>query len=381
MKPILVRTSTIPSSLLTFCNGFLKDLSSDYEVFAISSPDKDLDEIALSEGVKTISVSMQRNISIHKDIKSLYQLITIFQRIHPTIVHSMTPKAGLLCMLASWIVRVPIRIHTFTGLVFPTSKGVLKLALMFTDWLTCACATHIIPEGEGVKNDLLKYKITRKPLKVLGNGNIRGIDMNYYMRSESIMKIASNIVKENVFTFIFVGRIVQDKGINELIEATKRLYENDYHFRLLLVGTFYDKLNAVSKKTRDIIDECDYIECVGKKEDVRPWYAASNALVFPSYREGFPNVVLEAGAMELPSIVTNINGSREIINNNINGIIVPPKNSDALYHAMKYFLDNPDQVQLMASNARKIVSEKFEQSFVRNCQKNFYKEVLLEKNL
>ena len=109
---------------------------------------------------------------------------------------------------------------------------------------------------------------------------------------------------------------------------------------------------------------------------MRPWLAASDVLVFPSYREGFPNVVLEAGAMGLPSIVTDINGSREIIQNGVNGIIIPFQNVDALYHAMKDFLDNPEEVKRMSSTARGIIAERYEQSFVRKCQKDFYKEIL-----
>lgn len=377
MKPKLIRASTIPSSLATFCKGFLKELSEDYEVIALSSSGESLKLIAERECVKTIAVDMERHISLKKDIISLYKLIKVFSKEKPVIVHSITPKAGLLCMIAARITNVPLRIHTFTGLIFPTSYGLKRKILMFTDWLTCQCATHIIPEGEGVKEDLIKNGITKKDIRVLGYGNVRGVDMEYYNRTEAVICEATKIRTVDTFTFIFIGRLVGDKGINELVSAAKHLHEKSYLFRILLVGTFEEELDPLLPETKNIIFNSDYIHFVGKKDDVRPWLAASDAFVFPSYREGFPNVVLEAGAMGLPSIVTNINGSREIIRQDINGVIIPPHSVDALYGAMKEFINNPVKLNKMASVARKIIQEHYEQTFVRQCQKEFYKEIMI----
>lgn len=376
MKPKLIRASTVPGSLATFCKGFLKELSDEYEVIALSSPGEDLKLIAECENVRTIAVDMERHISLKKDIVSLCNLIKVFCKEKPIIVHSMTPKAGLLCMVAAWLMRVPLRVHTFTGLVFPTSYGLKRRILMLTDWITCICATHIIPEGEGVKKDLLTNSITKKELKVLGNGNVRGVDMEHYARTKAVLDEAMRIRTTGIFTFIFIGRLVCDKGINELVAAAKCLYEEGFKFRVLLLGAFEEKLDPLQAETRKILFNAEYIDFVGRKKDVRPWLVASDVLVFPSYREGFPNVVLEAGAMGLPSIVTDINGSREIIQQDLNGVIIPPHNIDALYGAMKDFLKNPQKVNKMASVARKIIGERYEQSFVRQCQKNFYKKIL-----
>lgn len=381
MKPKLIRVSTVPTSLDTFCNGFLKELSSDYEVIALSSYGKEMNIIAKREGVKTIALDMERHISFKKDVVSLCKLIRVFYKEKPVIVHSITPKAGLLCMVAAWLTHVPLRVHTFTGLIFPTSSGLKRRILMLTDWITCACATHVIPEGEGVKDDLIKNGITKKELKVLGYGNIRGVDMKYYDRTESVKDEALKIRTTDIFTFIFIGRLVRDKGINELVNAAKRLYEEGFSFRILLVGSFEDDLDPLFPETKDIIQNASYIEFVGKKNDVRPWLAASDALVFPSYREGFPNVVLEAGAMGLPSIVTDINGSREIIEQDYNGVIVPVRNIEALYEAMREFLENPKKVSEMALKARNLIGERFEQKYVRQCQKDFYRNILVNRML
>lgn len=380
MKPIkIIRTSTVPGSLNTFCRGLLRELQEKdgYEIVAVSSPDSVLDEIKNREGVKTYAVPMERHISPVKDLRSLWGLIRVFRKERPVMVHSMTPKAGLLSMMAAWICRVPVRLHTFTGLVFPTATGIKKKILIFTDRLTCAFASHIVPEGEGVKNDLINYKITKKPLKVLGYGNVRGIDLNYYnpVLSE-VQSEAEKIRKPGVFTFVFVGRLVRDKGINELVEVFSRLNIQYPNTRLLLVGPYEEKLDPLEQKTLIEINSNKAIETVGVQKDVRPWLAASDAFVFPSYREGFPNVVIEAGAMGLPSIVTDINGSREIIIEGKNGTIIPPRNTDALYQAMKSFIEEADKCAEMASSARALIMSRYEQSYVRNCLKEYYKELL-----
>lgn len=366
------------TSLNTFCRGTLRRLANTYDVVAVSTPDDELREMAQREGIRVIGVPMRRPIAPLHDIVSLWRLIRVFRRERPIMVHSITPKAGLLSMIAAWICRVPVRLHTFTGLVFPTATGLKQRILMLTDRITCACATHIVPEGEGVKADLINYNITRKPLQVLGYGNVRGIDLNHYRRSPEVMTAAQSISRSDVFTFVFVGRVVRDKGINELVEAFVRLHQAEPATRLILVGRFEDNLDPVSGKTRLAIERCDAIEAVGSQSDVRPWLAAADALVFPSYREGFPNVVIEAGALDLPSIVTDINGSREIIVHGKNGVIVPPRNAQALLQAMTQFVQNPQATQAMAANARKMIASRFEKSFVEQCLIDYYKEILGE---
>ncbi len=369
-KKKIIRSSTIPQSLLTFCNGLLKEMSSEYEVVAVSSPGEGLDKVARQEGVRTIAVPMERHISFFRDLRSLWKMWGVMRRERPDMVHSMTPKAGLVCMMAAWLARVPRRVHTFTGLVWPTSTGIKRRILMATDWLTCACATHIIPEGEGVKNDLLSHHITRKPIKVLGYGNVRGIDLKKFNPAEF------EAPEHDGFNFVYVGRIVRDKGINELISAFDRLHQEHPSTRLVMVGPREDNLDPVLPQTLERINRGDGIEAVGRQGDVRPYYAEADALVFPSYREGFPNVVIEAGAMGLPSIVTDINGSREIIIDGENGVIVPPRDQEALYQAMKSFIEQPARVKEMATKALGLVASRFELGYVRQCLYDFYHEIL-----
>lgn len=371
-KKKIIRATTIATSLETFCKDLLKELSNDYEVVALSSPGDTLDFVGQRENVRTIGVKMERHISPINDLASLFKLIKIFHKEKPWLVHSMTPKAGLLCMIAAWITRVPRRVHTFTGLIWPTATGISRRILMFTDKILCACATHIIPEGEGVKRDIIAGKITKKPMKVLANGNVRGIDLDHYSLSNEVITEASKLKKTGTFTYIFVGRIVRDKGIHELIDAFVKVHQERSDTRLILVGRLEPELDPLSDETQHIIDTHKAIEAVGIQKDVRPWFAAADVLTFPSYREGFPNVVIEAGAMGLPSIVTDINGANEIIIAGENGIIIPSHDTNALYNAMIEMHDNNKMREKMATNARPLVAQRFDCHIVRKALYDFY---------
>ena len=377
----IIRTATVPLSLDLFCRGLLRDLSSRYEIIALSSPQPELDSIRKREKVRTISVPMARKIAPFSDLKSLFELIRVFRKERPDMVHSITPKAGLLSMMAAKWTRVPVRIHTFTGLIFPYEKGWKRRMLMTTDRLTASCATHVIPEGVGIRDDLIRFRITRKPLRVLGNGNVRGIDLSHYVRTEKLSRRAADLrniydIPDDGFAFVFVGRLDRDKGIDELVQAF-RMLEKDYpNVHLFLVGAEEPEGKSILDETKEIIAQDDHIHLSdGWQADVRPWYAAADALVHPSRREGFPNVVIEAGAMGLASIVTDINGSREIVKDEQNGTIVPAQDPEALYAAMKDFLEHPEKVQEMAAAAREL-SKRYEQKYVRQCLDVFYREVL-----
>ena len=371
-KKKIIRATTVPTSLETFCKDMLRELNQRYEIVAVSSPLPELEVVATREGVRTIAVKMERRISLKRDIVSLWQMYKVMRRERPWMVHSMTPKAGLMCMVAAWLARVPRRVHTFTGLVWPTATGLNRMILKTTDRILCACATHIIPEGNGVKNDLINGKITRKPMKVLANGNVRGIELDHYRRTAEVEEEAAKIRKEGVLTFVFIGRLVRDKGIHELVEAFVRLNKENPYTRLVLVGRTEAELDPLNEETQHIIDTHDAIEAVGSQKDVRPWLAASDVLAFPSYREGFPNVVIEAGAMGLPSIVTNINGCNEIIIPGENGVIIPPRDADAVYEAMKDLCENDEKRVYLTKNARESVASRFDCQIVRRALYDFY---------
>lgn len=374
----IIRACTVAQSVRFFV-GIIPELRTmGYEVVSMSSEGPEL-QLVRDAGGRTVTVEMQRHISPLKDLKSLWLVIRVFRRERPAMVHSMTPKAGLVCMIAAWLTRVPVRVHTFTGLVFPTSTGLKRKILMATDWLTCACATHVIPEGEGVKADLLNHGITRKPLRVLGHGSCKGIDLGCFdPELDEVRSEAVKIKDPERFTFLAIGRLVGDKGINELVAAFVRLNAELPASRLVLVGSYEPELDPIHPDTICEIKCNPAIEVVGQQNDVRPWLAAADCAVLTSYREGFPNVVIEAGAMGLPQIVTDINGANEIIVEGKNGTIIPPRDADALYKAMKRMATDAAWRNSLVTSARPMIASRYEQSFVRRCLKEFYREVLVQ---
>ncbi|NDV67939.1 glycosyltransferase family 4 protein [Dysgonomonas sp. 25] len=364
MKKV-IRVATSPISLDLLLRGQLQFLNNYYEVVGVASPDREIHrKISEREGIRTVELGIERKISLIKDLKSLIDLYKLFRREKPDIVHSLTPKAGLLSMLAAWVAGVPVRIHTFTGLIFPWRKGYMCKLLKLMDRLTCISATDIIPEGEGVRTELINSRITKKPLEVLANGNINGIDLEYF-------KPAQRKQADTVTRFVFVGRIVRDKGIEELKEAFARLNNAE----LILVGPFEQELNPLSESCYQWIRQGKQVRYVGFKEDIRPYLAHADVFVFPSHREGFPNTLLQAGAMGLPAIATNICGCNEIIIHGATGLLIEPHNPNQLYEAMKLLAENPALRKKMGAIARKHIAERFSQQQVWNALLEFYQDV------
>jgi len=382
LKPKIIRTATVPQSLDLFCRGLFKYLSEDYEIIALSSPQPELGRIEKREGVRTIVVPMKSRIAPVSDLVSLVRLIRVFREEEPDMVHSITTKAGLLSMIAAKAAGVPVRVHTFTGLIFPYEKGWKRWILRLSDKVTAACATHVVPEGEGVMEDLISCRVTDKPMHVLGKGNVRGIDLDYYRCDGEMKQRGQEIrdwlgIRKKDFAFLYVGRFDRDKGIEELIRAFYKLNNKYPDTHLLMVGEEEKRGRRLPDVVRKMMDMHPCIHQSGDwLLDVRPWYAAADAFVHPSYREGFPNVVIEAGAMGLASIVTDINGSREIIVDGQNGVIVPSHDPKALYKEMASFVRDRSRLRTMAAKARRFVSERYEQHYVRQSLADYYREIL-----
>jgi len=243
----------------------------------------------------------------------------------------------------------------------------------------------VYPNSFGLKEIILKENFCKhSKLCVLANGSTNGINTNYFnpdliAHSEKLnLKQSLNIVEDD-FVFVFVGRLVKDKGVNELVKSFKKISSNYKHVKLLLVGSIESELDPLETTTLKTIECNDNILDVGYQNDVRPYFSCSDVLVFPSYREGFPNVVMQAGAMGLASIVTNINGCNEIIKNGKNGLIIPAKDTEALYEAMeKVIIDKRLRLTLQQC-ARQMIVNRYEQNEVWNAILNEYQD--LEQNV
>ena len=381
VKPKLVRITTVPISLDKLIEGQLRFMSSFYNVIAASSGVTDLKKVGKKEGVATFHLEMTRKITPIRDCIAVIKLVLFLRKEKPLLIHTHTPKAGIVGMLASKIAGVPNRLHTVAGLPLLEAKGTKRKVLDFVEKLTYSCATKVYPNSFGLAFFILENNYCKSDkLKVLANGSSNGIDVSYF-NSELFNKVQNLAlrkelnIEENDFVFVFVGRLVKDKGINELVAAFDQLQKINLNAKLLLVGDFESDLDPLSPKTLATIKNNKAILFVGFQADVRSYFAISNALVFPSYREGFPNVVMQAGAMGLPSIVTNINGCNEIIIEKENGIIIPVKNSDAVHNAMKEMMENNTLRTHLQQNARTMIVSRYEQKVVWDAILEEYKSL------
>ena len=365
----MLRITTVPISLkLLLAGQFSFFQQHGFEVMTASADGEELKEL-LSAGVTHHVVPMTRTITPVQDIICLLKLIRLIKIYKPDIVHTHTPKAGLLGMLAAWMCGVKIRMHTVAGLPLMEAKGKMRTLLKITERITYRCATNVYPNSKG----LLKYireqlSIGNCQLSILGKGSSNGIDSNYFSRTSKLVDAANGIrsryqIPEGSFVFCFVGRVVKDKGIVELVEAFQKL-GNGIEKRLILVGPREDELDPLPDTTMISIKNDPTIILPGFQHDVRPWMTASDGFVFPSYREGFPNVVMQAACLEVPCIVSNINGCNEIIENQVSGLVVEPKDSNALLKAMQSMIVEKEKHKMFAINAREFVSKNFDQQFV-----------------
>lgn len=371
-KVKLIRITTVPGSFTTLLKGQLKFMSQYYHVIGISSNREAMNLFGLDEGIDTRAITMTRSITPFKDLKAAFLLYKIFRKEKPFIVHTHTPKAGTVGMLASWFARVPHRLHTIAGLPLLETNGLKRTLLNTVEKITYRCATQILPNSLELERIILNENFTtKKKIKVIGQGSSNGIDTSHYDRNIISISQKETIRKElNIsktdFVFIFVGRLVKDKGLNELIAAFTTLSKNNPSNKLILLGDREIDLDPLLPKTEMLIKENKNISALGFIRDIRPYLAVSKVLVFPSYREGFPNVVLQASSMELPCIVTDINGCNEIIKDKTNGIIIPAKNEKAILDAMIRIKSNQKEYNHMVINSRPLIVERYQQEYIWN---------------
>ncbi|NVN19328.1 glycosyltransferase [Muricauda sp. HICW] len=381
MKQKLIRITTVPISLGGLLQGQSKFMSQFYEVVGISSDKENLEKVGVKEEIRVIPVNLTRKITPFQDLQALIKLYKILKKEKPFIVHSHTPKAGTIGMMAARFAGVPHRLHTIAGLPLVEATGPKRVLLNTVEKLTYFCATKVYPNSLGLQEIVLDHKFTdAKKLKVIGHGSSNGIDTSYF--DPSLYSNASKLelrkklkLADDDYVFVFVGRLVGDKGINELIAAFKNILDEYTNVQLLLVGNPEEELDPMLPETEDFIFKSDKVIATGWVDDVRPYFAISDCLTFPSYREGFPNVVMQSGAMGLYSIVSDINGCNEIVEEGVNGTIIPTKNTEALYTAMKNVLENKEKFAAEKNVYREMIKKRYERSFIWNELLKEYQEL------
>lgn len=365
MKKKFLIVTTIPISL-NFFKGQIRFLSQEFDVQLVSGPGEELEHICKAEGVSAHGIKMQREISPIQDIISLWKFVLLFNKTKPHVVHGNTPKGGLLSMMAAWICGVPTRIYFIHGLRYEGAEGLKRILLLNMERLTCYFANEVFTVSYGVKDKLKSDKITDKKILINGNGSINGINANTFL-PDVVQKQKYHLeqqLPENTIIFGFVGRIVRDKGINELVEAFLMLVGKHTNIKLILVGDYEEELDPIDIATKRAIESNDNIILTGWQKDIRPYLNLMDIFVLPSYREGFGISIMEAAAMNIPAICSNISGCNEIIKDGYNGKLISPKSVTELYDAMEIFIENPDLISQMGKVSREYILNKYNQNFV-----------------
>ena len=383
----LTRITTVPLSLKVLLKGQLRFMASNgFDVKGVSSEGEELKEVVENEGIVMKAVNMSRKITPFQDLKSLWEMWNFLRKEKPQIVHTHTPKAGIIGMLAARLAGVPHRLHTVAGLPLMEATGIKRKILNFVEKLTYSSATRVYPNSKGLYDFILQNNFTQSnKLKIIANGSSNGINTTFFS-PEQVSETEMVALREKLniqpddFVFVFVGRIVSDKGINELIKAFSELQTAENNeltgIKLLLVGGLESDLDPLNPETLAEINQNKDIISVGFQQDVRPFFAISDALAFPSYREGFPNVVMQAGAMGLPSIVSDINGCNEIIVEGENGLIIPPKNVEKLKEKMLTLAKDKNLYIKLKENSRRMIENRYEQSVVWKALLEEYESLL-----
>lgn len=371
----LLRITTVPVSLRILLKGQLEFMSRNgAEVLAVSSDGPDASRLAVPHRV----VEMTRAITPFRDLLALIALVRVIRHFRPDIVHTHTPKAGLLGMMAAWICGIPVRIHTIGGLPWMESRGIRRWVLKRMEALTIGCASAVLVNSNNLRKILgQELPSVRKPMQVLGAGSTNGIDTAHFSRTPELENIATRLrsdhgIAEADFVFCFVGRLVLHKGLVELVHAFDALREIHPNIHLLLVGPFERDREQLPQEIEDRINRGDGIISPGMVDDVRPWLVAAQAFVLPTWREGFPNVLLQAGSLGVPVIATDINGCNEIIASPEMGLIYPPKDTDALRQAMAVMIQDRASAGLRALELKRHIILHYDQHRIWHELLGFY---------
>jgi len=358
----VARVATVPSFLDSHLREQMKHLSSaGFQVSAVSSIAGDWLRLQNEKELECIRLNITRKISPIRDIISLAKLYWLFKTNKFDIVHSTTPKAGLLCAIAGWLARTPVRLHTFTGQVWATKKGRLRALLIFLDKLIVHLNTQCYTDSNSQLQFLLDQGIGNKsPLKVLAHGSLAGVNLDQFNRQKwknGNTELRNELsISHNDFVLIFVGRLSKEKGIFELIQAYKKLKKRYNELHLILAGPCEEVATQQALKLWESISNLHYIGHTGTPEK---YLSISNLLCLPSYREGFGTVVIEAAAMAVPTVGTNITGLNDAIVNGVTGLQVEPNDAFSLELAIDKLIKD------------RALCERLGQQALERCQNNF----------
>ncbi len=383
----LVRITTVPFSL-GFIHGqpaLLRSLG--FCVHVITSPGDRLDQFAVEETVIPHAIPMQRRITPLRDIVALFRIYRTLCKVRPSIVHTHSPKAGLLGSLAAWLARVPVRIHTVHGLPMMTASGMKRRILRWCEKITCRCACQVLAVSNSLRKVVVHEGIcpTAK-IKVLLSGSSRGVDALGQFHPGRWSDTSRRDIRQKLgippdaLVLGFVGRVVRDKGMDELAAAWQTLLQQFPTLHLLVVGPLESE-DPVPADVLALFQSDPRIHLVGETRDTSPLFAAMDVFTLPSYREGLPVVLLEASAMELAIVATQIPGCVDAVVDGVTGTLVPQRNAQALADAIAAYLRDPDLRRKHGLAGRQRVLAEFRQEAIWQAIYDEYARLMCERGL
>lgn len=380
----ICRVATIPFSIVHHLKGQIKSAKErGHDVTVIVSPGPQLEQLAKELIVRIYPVNIQRTFSPWADLKALLKLYWYFRKMRFDIVHSITPKAALLCALGSFLAGIPVRLHTFTGQPWETLCGPMRWLAKASDWLVVRLNTKCYADSHSQAAYLTSQRISKTgEMVVLGNGCLSGVDLIRF-NPDVWREQAANIKKqlgipERSRIITFIGRITKDKGMSELVAALQEIFQNYVDVYLLLVGPFEPERDPLPTATQEYIKYEPKIKVIGYTSEPERYLAISDIFCIPSYREGFGTVVIEAAAMGVPAVGTKIVGLVDSIVDGETGILVPPRNMDKLIEALLLLLNNDTLRNKMGEEARQRVKKFFDEKIVSQYVLNEYDKLAMQ---
>lgn len=374
------RICIVVSDFMTV-QAFLQDqiraLSEKYEVTVVANSD-DRDCLRrLNLNAEFVPVAIPRAIHLWRDVHALLSLYLLFRKRKFALIHSITPKAGLLSMVAGQLAGVPTRIHTFTGQVWATATGWMRYFLKSSDRLTAFCATAVLADSKSQLTFLIDEGVVDlQKRRVLANGSISGVDVSrFHPDAAARQRVRDEIsVPEDAVVFLFVGRLKKDKGVLDLARAFEKVTTRRESTYLVFVGPDEDGMES---RIRSICSSCGgRLRFIGQTHFPEQYMAAADVLCLPSYREGFGSVIIEAAASGIPAIASRIYGLTDAVQDGVTGCLHQPGNAEELADVMESLAANPSLTEQLGEQARARAKEDFAVQTLTEALLYFYAERL-----
>ena len=350
-----------------------------FRVLVLSSPGLLLDQTATREGVERIALPMQRGIAPFADLVALFRLWRLIGRCRPDLVEFSTPKAGLLGSIAAWLRGVPHRVYMLRGLKLEGTSGFKRRVLLAAERMAARSAQVVLCNSESLREEALALRVAApSKLRLLGDGSSNGVDIDRFSPGPSKVREDLNI-PASAPVIGFSGRLTRDKGLPELMEAFEMILVAEPATRMLLVGWFDAAEDALDPEVRERILRHPNIDYTGFVGDTATYYRAMDMLVLPTWREGFPNVVLEAAATGIPVVTTASTGARDSVIPEVTGLLIPPGYPYAIYEAVMKLIRDPERRQRMGQAARAWILVHYAETHVVGLTVDCYKGLLAQR--